>query len=383
MKILRIFLIILVVIILAVAGISAYVAVNARAILVTQLEKNLGIKIEIEDLRVALPKTIIAEGVVISDSLKVRRLEVTPSLIGLLKGDVGFNSIVIEGPQVTVTRNADNSFDYGLPVIKAKPSVQAPKIDQKAPEKASASAPEPQKKAPDIYISKLLVRNASVTFIDKALVDQPPFVIKCFPVGLEVSRISLAQPSRMQATGQGSILSGDGSQVGRVIISGWVDPARLDMDARLEVQDGKLAYFRPYYKKYVKNELESGDANITVLARSKSNDMTADCHIEVTGVAFKKAQDTEQRVVRDFGDVADMAFDSLLGSEGKTAFDFSIRTKMSEPKFENIKFKGNFFKGRVEAVLSKPPQETIKDFKKIGEEFEAIGKQFKDIFKSK
>lgn len=382
MKILRIVLIILIVLVLAIAGISVYVATNARAILVTQLERNLGIRLEIEALRVALPDTIIAEGVALSDTLKIKRLQVTPSLIGLLQGEAGFNSIIAEGLEATVTRNADNTFDYGLPVVKALPSAQPPQAPLKEPEAAQAPAAQ-KEQPPSVYIKELLVKEASVTFIDKSLVGQGPFVIKCVPLDIFVSRFSLAHASRMQVSGQGRLAAVDGKDVGTVKVSGWFDPFKRDMDAGLTLESGRIVHFAPYYKPYFNRDLASGNVAAHVDARSKDNALTADVHIALANVGFKQpegaveGQGEQQADLENFGF---MVFDSLLSSEGGIDIDFTVRTKMDAPKFENVSFKGNFFQNRIKATFSKPPQETVEDFKKVGEQFEAIGKEFKKIF---
>jgi hypothetical protein len=380
-KWLRISVIFIIFVILVIVSVSVYVTANGRTILLSQLEKNLGIKVQLSSLKVVFPATIVAEGLELSDTLKVKRLVVVPSVIGLLRGDVIFNFLAIEQLQMTVTHNSDDSFDFGLPAIKAQqPQVVLPGKAEEAVKKETKA-----KKPLRFYVNKLDILDAHIEFVDKGLVGQPPFVIKCSSLNLNVFRPSLLQLFRMQFNGQGDLLSQDDSQIGRVILAGWADPVNLDMDAKAVVQ-GKLVHFSPYYKKFVKRDLESGDADITVVARSKSNDMIADCHIEFTNVAFKKteqSQGAEQEAPKDFSNMSALAFNSFFGAEGKTTFDFTVRTKMDRPKFENVTFKGNFFQNRVEAVFSKPPQETIEDFKKVGEEFEAIGKQFKEIFKSK
>ncbi len=379
---LRIFLVLVILFIVLLLSVSFYIATNGKTILLSQLEKNLGIKAKISDIKFIFPSTLVAEGVELSDTLKVKKVAIVPSFAGILRGDLGLNSLLLQEPKISVTRNSDNTFDYGLPPIQLP---QPPVVSSEKPVPAKKTGIE-EKKPVRFYINKLNIVNAEITFIDKGIIGQPPFVLKCYPFNLKVLRPSLIHFFRMQVDGGGDVLLADGQKAGELKVSGWFDPVNLDMNAELDVANGRLMHFAPYYKKYLKNELESGDANIVILAESKNNDMTADCHIEFTNIAFKKkeaTQSTGEEAFKSFGDITEIAFGSLFGSEGKTTLDFSIRTKMNAPKFENVKFKGNFFKSTVEAVLSKPPKETIEDFKKIGDQFEAIGKQFKDIFKSK
>lgn len=379
MKILRIILIVLIALVLVIAGISVYVVTNARGILVSQLETRLGVKIQLSSLKVRLPDTITAEGLVISDTLKVKRLVVTPSIVGFLRGDIGFNALLLEEPQVTVTRNADNTFDFGLPALKAALATQEP---QKAPEPVAPSQ-APKQEAPNVYVNKLVIRNAIVTFIDKGLVGSAPFVIKCSSLDLDVFRPSFLDFFRMQFNGAGRLLSQDENEVGAVSFSGWADIARRDMDAGLTLESGRIVHFAPYYKPYFKRDLASGDVAVRVDAKSKDNALTADVHITLANVGFKQPVGTPEASGEPEADLENfgfLVFDSLLSSEGGIDIDFTVRTKMDAPKFENVSFKGNFFQNRIKATFSKPPQQTVEDFKKVGEQFEAIGKEFKKIF---
>ncbi len=346
---------------LFVVGATIYMAFNGRDILLSQIEKNTGLKVQIASLKVLLPDTIVAEDIKLSDSISIGRMEVTPSLIGLLSRQVVFNKLVIDSPEMTVTRKEDDSFDLGLVLPKQSGN----------------------KNKAVFYVNKLLISNGTVNFVDKGLVGQEPFVLKCSQIKADIHRPSVLQLFRMNFNVSGRLLGKDDSDVGQVVLNGWVDPINMDMESKLEAKNGRLLYFAPYYEKFFSKDLKSGDAALTVNAVSKKNDMTADCHIALTNVAFlePEGEETQENQKVDLGNLAFMTFDSLLGPDGNLNVDFSVRTKMNNPKFENVKLKGTFFANRIEATFSKPPQQTIEDFKKVGEQFEAIGKQFKKIFK--
>ncbi|HQP91207.1 MAG TPA: DUF748 domain-containing protein [Candidatus Omnitrophota bacterium] len=359
MKALKITLILILIIGIVFVGLLTYVAFNGKAMLLSQIEKNTGIKVQVDSLRVMLPDTIVAEGIKLSQTAKIKRLEVTPSLIGFFSGKVIFNKLVIDSPSFTLTRKQDDTIDFGvtLPKQTGKPAV--------------------------IYINKLIISAGELTFIDRGLTGQPPFILKLGDLKADVFRPSLLQLFRMQFNASGRLLSQDGSEVGQVKLSGWADPVNWDTDSKLEVKNGKLLYFAPYYDQYFSRELKTGDVAVTVTAVSKKNDMVADCHIGLSNVTFLEEGQPQEGQSVDFSNIAFMTFDSMLGPDGNMAIDFSIKTKMNNPKFENVNFKGTFMKNRIEASFRKSPQQNMEDFKKVGEQFEEIGKQFKKIFSSK
>ena len=366
MKFIKVLIILIFIVLVAVIGLTVYVAMNGRAILLDQIEKNTGIKVQVSSLKVSFPDTIVAYDLKVSDSIKIKRVKITPSLIGFLSGQVIFNRVSLEAPEITITRKDGDNFDLGMEALK--PVVK----------------PEADKKKTIFYINKLIIRDGTVAFVDKSLVGQEPFVIKCGELKADIFRPSVLQLFRMNFDAQGKLLSKDGSGIGQVRASGWVDPINKDMESKFDINSGRLLYFALYYKQYFSKDLKSGDAAVAINAVSKKNDMSVDCNITLSNVAFvePETQATEDKTA-DFSDFAFMTFDSLLGPDGNLVVDFSLRTRMDKPKFENVKFKGTFLKNRIEATFSSPKSavQTVEDFKKVGEQFEDIGKQFKKIFK--
>ena len=81
--------------------------------------------------------------------------------------------------------------------------------------------------------------------------------------------------------------------------------------------------------------------------------------------------------------MTNIIFSSILPSQGKVVFDFSVHTKMDRPKFEHVKLKGTFLQSMMGGLSVKSSSgQSIEDFKQIGDQFKAIGKEFKKAFKS-
>ncbi|MEK7849869.1 MAG: DUF748 domain-containing protein [Candidatus Omnitrophota bacterium] len=379
--ILRSALVLVLVVILIGVTAFAYLALNGRALLLSEIEKNLGVKAQISSLRVSFPPALIVDGFAIQDSIKIDRLIVSPSLLALLKGDIILNALIVERPVLQVTRNNDDSFDFCNGVFKKSALAVEP---QGIPgEAAPADSKKKTKKPRKFYLNRLKIKDANIEFTDNGIAGTEPFKMRFANVNLDVFHPFLFNFFRMQFKGQGDLLSAADDKIGKLAISGWADILAKDMDANVALSGARLAYLKPYYKKFLKRDLSSGDVDVTALLISKSNDMTADCHLELNNIAFKEPESgaSEQGTAEPI-DFTLLAVNSLLNSEGKVVFDFSIRTKMDRPRFEKIKIKGSFLQSVIQNAMSKPPQETIDNFKTIGKQFESIGKEFKKTFKN-
>jgi uncharacterized protein involved in outer membrane biogenesis len=376
--IVKILLVLILVFILIAASFSAYVLFNARIIVVSVLEKNLGIKAEMTSLRVSLPATIIIDDLSVQEGLRIKKVVITPSFIGLLSGDFVLSQLILDEPQCKIARNADDSYDFG--VVFYKKSGDTAVVQQREETKSEKKSKKPFR----FYINKLKVNNGQVEFTDKGIKDQPPFVFKLVDFYADIFRPSLLSPARMQFQVKGRIVNETGQLIGLLETAGWADILGLDMDAKALLSDVRLVYLRPYYKKAFKKDLKSGDAMLTADLKSKANDLKADCHVALSNVSFKEVpQEPVAGEEAGTTDLTALAFSSIFNAEGGAFLDFSIETKMDHPKFEHLKIKGNFLQSRVQNILSKPPQEAIQDFKDISKEFQAIGKEFKKMFKSK
>ncbi|MFH0877059.1 MAG: DUF748 domain-containing protein [Candidatus Omnitrophota bacterium] len=376
----RIMLIFFILVALLVVGISAYVLTNARKILVSELEKNLGVKVKAASVAVSLPASVVVRQVALGESVKVEKIYVSLSPLQLLFGTLGFKAITLEKPQFQVTRHLDNIFDFGITLKPQEPTAPA----------AGAPPAEPgkQKKVqkPKVFVQKIKIVDGKLTFLDKTISPNDPFVLNFTRINLDIASFSLLAPTRMPFEASADVTSQLGQPVGKVKASGWLDILSKDMDAKVDCSDIQMAMLRPYYERYLKKELESGKLVLALDLKSKANDLVAKCHIDLSEVRFKQEPVEEgaqkQATSMTPSDLTVLAIDSVLSSQGAAVFDFSVRTKMDNPKFENVQIsQGSFFQSKAKELMSQVSGQDMTDFKKIGEQFESIGKEFKKIFK--
>ncbi len=395
MKIFKILLIVILVFSVIFISASAFILSNGRKILLSQLKKNLGIEAEVSDLKVALPASIIIENFSVKDDLKVARLILSPDLLALLRRDIVLRSIILEKPEIKITRNPDDSYNIGIFVYKKDGELvmpKAPVLESGAGDKqeSQAQAMLSKKTSPSVepekfYLNRLKIKDGTVRFIDRNISSEEPFRLNFSNFNFSVSHLLLPKASHANFKGDANVVSEDGQKAGILDISGWIDILGRDMDADVSLADVRVPVLKPYYKEYLKRELKSGNLLLQASLKSKNNDLKVDCHLELSDIAYEEPQGEpasgEENAKAE--DLTFFAFDSIFLTEGRAVFDFSFSTKLDSPKFENVKIKGTFLQPKIEKILSQPTEKTVKDFKEMGKQFKDIGKQFKEIFKSK
>lgn len=334
-----------------------------KSMLAREIEKKLGVQAKVNTLRVVFPSSIVVEGLRIGETAKAEKIVLSPSVLGCLSGHIVLNSLVVEKPFLRVMLRADGTTDLGFALPQAQ------------------QGGEP----PEFFVARLKVRDAALNFVDQGFEGQAPFSVTLGNWNADIARVSLLKPLRMQIEGAGEFFGAEGQHLGRVDIRGWADPFSRDMDADLAFSNITLAYFAPYARKFIGQDVVSGALSLSVDALSQRNDLKAKCHVEIADAVFAdaKASDMPFASKNEAAAGIPLVFAPFMSAGGgKIVFDFTVNTKMDAPKFENVKISGSFFQPIVERALSKPPGETAEEFKKIGKEFEAIGKEFKKIFKS-
>lgn len=382
--------------IIFIISVYLYVRVNGRTIILTELEKNLGVKAEISGFHVGFPLSIVIEDFVVKDSIHVDKIIIVPSLFGFLKGDVVLNSCVLDKPYFKIIRETDETFDFGVISYKPAETAEKPALAREAVLQENIAVvsrvPEKPKRARNFYLKRLKIKNAVIDFIDKTIGSGEDFRLRLDEFNVNICQVSFLSLSKMRLSAQGQLKPQQGVAIGSVELSGWFDyPARA-MDMKVRLKDARLAYLGPYYMKFFKKELESGNMLLSADLKSEHNALKADCHVELDHIAFKNNEDSAGKNNLSAGDFAALAFDSILLTRGKMIFDFSIQTKMDRPRFENVRFKGTFLENGMKAIFSKGSQvaasvatgdtkETVKDFKEISKKFKDFGKKFKGMFK--
>lgn len=384
-RFLKILIPIILLIALSLSALWIYVSINGKRLITDELEKAVGAKVVIQDIRVVFPLSIVVKGFSLGDNISASQISVSPNLLGIFKKSGFIKAFILKDPKIKIVRQADESFDFGFSKdVQDKLAVSAVSNKKtKAGDEVEDSSDLAEQAR--FYPDKLELIDGNVEVIDRSVSgDGTSFKMNFSSLNLTVTRTTPFNMARMDLKGTTKVLA-EGKEAGEVGLAGWVDLVGMNMDVQFLLKDAKVPSFAPYLKKLFGGDIKSGDVSLKADLKAKNDNLNAACHIEIKNVAFadKDQTDNSQDQSVNTAQMIFSGFNSLFSTDGGIVLDFSVDTKMSNPKFENVRLKGNFIQAKIGDIISKSPDERDKEFKEIGKQFEDIGKQFKEMFKKK
>jgi hypothetical protein len=135
------------------------------------------------------------------------------------------------------------------------------------------------------------------------------------------------------------------------------------MQATFKIQDIDGVYLYPYYSNWMDTEkmrIEKANLNFNSNIHALNNNVTAECHLELTDIVRKPrpAEEVAERAEKMVSAALDI-FKSL--DQGKIVLDFTIRTKMDRPEFGfgNIKMALQHKIAQARSSVSTGPQDLL------------------------
>ena len=137
-----------------------------------------------------------------------------------------------------------------------------------------------------------------------------------------------------------------------------------------------IAALAPYFQDAVPvKKILSARLDLTADLKAENNDLIIKCH----GELLKQTRQPEGQADRPelFADIVNF----LSDTEGKIIFDFPIRTKLDNPRFDLLNLKGIIAQTAVENIIAQPPENVVDKVRGAVSEIEELGKSLKKIFK--
>ena len=408
-KIVKFFLIIVLFLIVVFIGACIFVGLKGKDIATAKLEEILNTNVEIGSVNVSFPLDLKINSLDIENLLKVDEIHISFGVIDLLKRDIELPGLRLLRPQLIVRRTAaginllganlhnhsfcehanrftplgTNFLTGSVQVVRERSFLTGftgRNLVFAATEEITTNI---QEAAPlSIMINKLVVKDGKIKFIDETL-EPEAFQIGITNINIKAYRISFPpKPSSMRVDLTADIVTGAGDVPHSTIKGeGWIDFVRKDMQGNIEIVNLDGIYFHPYYQKTLSRKLKSANVNLRSDLTAKSNDLTADCHLEIKDLLF---EETETVDLKDFK-ILDIIGGSLAQKSRDIKLNFVIKTKLDNPKIDSAQIRGIVLDKVLEGVVSQVPEETIGGIKDVGEKIKEIGKEledrFKDIFK--
>jgi hypothetical protein len=310
-------------------SIYIFLTLTGKDIIIKELQRVTGRKVTVTYFGLTPAFHLEVRGLSIEGMGRADAVVISPNLFTLFTGKLVFNNLKFIKPELTFSKNPPLVVD-----TVSKGSV--------------ISAPGNGKEKVEYYIplafKRIKVKDGKINFIDQTISSNGiKIVIK--DINCSISNLYLyPRPVVTNFNLKAKIPWREGETQGQIELEGWVNYSKKDMRATLKIKDIDAIYLYPYYSTWVdldKARIEKAKLNFSSEIHGLNNNVTAECHMELTDMVRKPLEpgETEEKASLITNKVLDM-FKTL--DQGKVELNFSIKTKMDSPQFGFNNFKTAF-----------------------------------------
>lgn len=341
----------LTVLVIIFSSVYAFLLFKGKFILAHKLQAITGRKVSIGRLILRPPLNLELKDLDIAGLTKIDYIYVSPSIPYLLTGKLALNKVRIIRPRITCERSAP----LEQAVIDSAPVLDKPL--NKPLDKPKEGAPSATKSSLRLVIKSLKIRSGEIYFIDH-ISDSRSVTVMLKNIDLNLRNL-YTYPVDVVADFElnGRLPWQSGEPDGKIYLDGWLNSYKKDMFANLKIENIDAIAFYPYYSIWVdleKARIDKAKLNFSSKIRGGDNDISAQCHLELTDIVRKvrPPEEAQQKAERLTDAVLDM-FKAM--NQGKVVLDFTLHTKMDRPEFgfANIKsaFEGKLMQARASSGL--------------------------------
>ena len=338
-----------------------FLHLKGKSLIIDEVKDLTGRNVTIEKFLLSPSLKIELKNLVIENIFKSESIRIIPNVIESISGKIVIQGIEIIKPEFVVVRVVNAG--------KAELILADSPVDSKGKDSGTAgidmAAGSTQRlvRIKNILVNALFIKNVSIKegsfkFIDKTQ-DSEPVELTVQDLNANLNNAILLPRSVINNLElRGSIPKENGGGKGEVEISGWANFIKKDIEATIKIRniDGLSLY--PYYSVWVKldkSRINTANLNFDSQIHGLNNDVTADCHLELTEISFKErsGEEKEERAEK----IASYVLGMLKSTDGgKIEVKFPIKTKMDNPVFG-----GDIIKSAVmEKIMKARNQSRIK-----------------------
>lgn len=324
--------------IFTVVFIAAYivVVVNGKTVAVRELEKLTKRKVSIGYLGLTPPLNLDIRKLSIDGVMKADAVSISPSIVGFLTGVIAFNDITITRPEFYYVKGTPRQPQRetkieipGLPIAITLPIVSGEEPKQEVAPAAKI------KNIPRLILRRFRIRDGKLNFIDYNA-GNSGIEITVEDINFNLDNLFLIPRSTVTNFDlKAKIPWNKDTEEGKISAEGWINLYKRDMNAKVNIKGIDGVYLYPYYSQWVdleKARIEQAKLNFTSIIQGLNNDITAQCHLELSDIIRRKrGADEENNKAAKIADALLGVFQAL--NQGKIVLDFTIRTKMDKPQF--------------------------------------------------
>lgn len=299
--------------VIAVGGIVGYRAAVAE--LKTQVETALGPESQIESLAVGWSGVTVTglrirapSGWPVEDTLRAKRVTITPSVSAAMMGKLRISSIVVLEPYVSVLRTRNETVRVLPSLIEAKPK----------PSVSGAPGPE-------VTLARIELRNGAVDFFD-ASVQQPALKIGVREIALTVTNLTVPGLRGRSDIDFSGLIQGKRHD-GRVEIHGWADIGSRDSSIQTRLRGVDLVALQPYLIRSAEAGVDAGTLDFDVQSEVREKKMKAPGRMVLSDLKLSENSGSFMGLPRQ----AVLFF--LKDKDGRIAVDFTLAGDINNPEF--------------------------------------------------
>lgn len=331
---------------------SIILALFGKAIILKAIEKNFKRKVTFESINLSFPLSVRLRRLEIHNLAKIESLSLRPSILGFFVGRIVLNELNLFRPEITLEMD----------------------------EQGRLNIPQTGGKSPPLLLAGLDIEEGRFIFTDKKI-EANGYKIIVNNINAKIHKAAFP-PTSLFIRFDLSASLGDRPDTAQGVAktSGWIDFGPKDMEGKFELKGIDLTYLAPYYNKFISDKkLTSGKLNLVSNLKSVKNDLTAKCKAELTDLVYLKEVPAEGEAPKI--DLVPNILNLFSNDTGRIVFDFTIRTKLDNPRINMQELRGIIGMAAFENIATQPPDKLKENIKDIEKQFKDIGKVFKDIFK--
>jgi len=247
--------------------------------------------------------------------LQIEEMRIYPSTLSLLKKSLHIKKFAILQPTFFFYRTREGGI-VG-PWVKMKKEREGKEISEEEEKKRG--------KPIRVQIDRIRIQKGSIDFEDRK-VGEPPAQIKLRELDFEIRNIqyplaSLHSPIELKGKMKGR------QQEGYIDAKGWIELKTMDLETSLKIRGIEVETFKPYYRKRVSAEIDSGTMDMDSKITVKEKRIDAPGELDLINLHVKEGGGMVLWIPAE-------TLVSLLEKKGhQIKVKFHVKGNMDDPKF--------------------------------------------------
>jgi Domain of Unknown Function (DUF748) len=258
---------------------------------------------------------------------QIEEVRIYPSLLSLLKKSLQIKELTILEPSFFFYRSREGVVvGPGVAMERGKNREEVSEEVKKKEKEETSEEGEKKKGEPiPIQIGRIRIQRGTVDFEDRK-VGEPPVQIRLRDLDFEIKNIryplaTLHSPIELKGKVKGK------KQEGSIYTKGWIDLKTMDLETLLKIREIEVETFKPYYRKKVSAEIDSGTMDLESKIALKEKRIDAPGELDFINLHIKEGGGTVFWIPAE-------TLTSLLEKKGnQVKVPFHVKGNLGDPQF--------------------------------------------------